>query len=152
MMERLFPTADFSEFNFTRHMIKSLENQWPERVSLVLEDLRRTWVDRTVRLLRDLGGRVVLLWLSDRPPPFTPVGFSGNAPEGVSRDMLEAIKPLAWDYVEVLQGFETRVLCNEGKHYLLHEADMAAAFPGPMVHRQVADALAPVVKNHLQPK
>ncbi|MDP7150838.1 MAG: DUF6473 family protein [Paracoccaceae bacterium] len=152
MMKRLFPTADFTEFNFTRHMLKTLEKQWPERVSLVLDDLRQTWIDRSLRLLRELRGRVVLLWMSDHPPPHETTGLSDQTPEGVSRKMLETIKISACDYVEIVETRETRALCNEGKHYLLHEADMAAALPGPMMHRQVAAALEPVLKKHLSPQ
>lgn len=142
MMERQFPQADFTRFNFTCHMLKSLQYQWPEQVSPLLSDLRETWISRMERLLKLLQGRVVLLWMGNDPPATKPVGF------GAHRDMIDAITPYAIDYVEVIFGSEVQSLGTEGMHFLPHEAEMAKAFPGPTAHRQVAAALEAVLRSH----
>ena len=151
MMERLFPDADFAEFNFTRHMYKTLQKQWPDRVGLMLSDLQQSWVSRMGRFLDDLHGNVILLWLANSAPPLDTVDVA-DAPEGVSRSMIEAVRSNAADYVEVVISEEMRALGTEGMHYLPHEADMAMAMPGPVIHQQIAAALEPVLKRHLNRK
>ena len=151
MMERLFPAADFTEFNFTRHMLKTLQKQWPDRIGLMMEDLQQSWVSRMGRLLDDLNGNVVLLWLADSTPPLAALDVD-HAPEGVNRRMIEAVRAKAADYVEVVISDEIRNLGTEGMHYLPHEAEMAAAMPGPVVHQSVAAALEPVLDRHLSHK
>lgn len=150
MMERLFPEADFTEFNFTRHMLKALQKQWPDRVELVLSDLREAWVCRMERLCKMLPGKLMLLWLSDRPPPDHATGLDGMVPEGVHRAMLDAIHPYAVDIIEVVIGADVSDLATEGMHFLPHETEIAKAFPGPTAHRQVAEAWQSCVGMHLE--
>lgn len=146
MMERLFPEVDFVEFNFTRHMLTTLQKQWPERVELVLDDLRETWVNRMERLLKLLPNKVVLLWMSDHPPLEPARSYEPTL------SMVERVRPHAEDFVEVVFGGDVQELGTEGMHFLPHEGDIAGAYPGPAAHLQVADALAPVLQKHMSRK
>lgn len=63
LLHALFPRVDFTEFNFTRHMLSTLADRDPAAFAEVADHLRTTWETRMVDLLGRCGGRRVLLHL-----------------------------------------------------------------------------------------
>jgi Domain of unknown function (DUF6473) len=140
LLRTLFRDVDFTEFNFTRHMLTTLEATSKERFAVVVEELRRTWVERMGDLLALLPERTVLLWLSDTPP--LPSGQRRGLkqdPVLVDRAMLADLVPKAQAYVEAVTSAPARQASLEGMAFAALEALAAAALPGPSVHREVAD-------------
>ena len=148
MLRTLFREVDFTEFNFTRHMIRSLQERAPEKFECVAEELRAAWVARMKQLLERIGGKTVLLWLANHRPP------AAGSPTRIDRDpilidagMIASVRRYATEYVEVVPSGEARAEGVAGKSFSAMEEPAAAQVPGPAVHREVADALMPVIRR-----
>jgi hypothetical protein len=147
-LRALYRELDFTEFNFTRHMMTTLEATSKEKFEIVATDLRNVWTDRMHDLLEQLGKRTILLWMSDQPP-----GRSrglGHDPLLVDEAMIAAIRPKAIAYVEAVSSPEARRASLEGMAFAALESLAAAALPGPSVHRDVARQLAQTLENVLR--
>ncbi len=65
-LRELYPTVDFTEFHFTRHLLSHLEATDKDRFDILRKHLRRTW-RRKMKLLCDaLPHKPYFLWLSSR--------------------------------------------------------------------------------------
>lgn len=97
----LFPTVDFTEFSFTRHMLSTLKQVSPVDFLHVQAELAAVWTDGMRRLIRAIGTPVVLLWLADRKPNeiWDRPDHDGD-PVMVSREMIEAVYGDANGYLE----------------------------------------------------
>lgn len=148
LLRSIYPRVDFTEFNFTRHMLRSLHQGSPDRFEVVAEELRAAWVTRMKQLLARLKGRTILLWMSDTPPPSPTRRVDlAHAPMLVDSEMVAAIRPLASAYVQSVSSVEARAHGLEGMDYAPFEAPAAAGLPGPRVHHEVAEALLPVING-----
>lgn len=145
-LRSIYREVEFTEFHFTRHLLATLQAASAERFELVAEELRAAWVSRMKQLITRLQTKVVLLWMSDSPPaqPSKPARLM-EEPLLVDRDMIAAVRPLATAYVEVVSSPQTRARGAEGMAFTPMEAPAAAGLPGPAVHEDVAQALAPVL-------
>jgi hypothetical protein len=146
LLRAIFPRVDFTEFNFTRHMLMSLQEASADRFEVVAEELRAAWVTRMKLLLSRLGRRVILLWVSDQTPPSPTrrVDLSRN-PLLIDREMITAIcAPLA-AYVQVVISHAALSQGVDGMAFAPMEAPAAAGLPGPAAHREVADLLMPAI-------
>ena len=148
LLRSIYPRMDFTEFNFTRHMLRSLQQSSTDRFEVVAEELRAAWVTRMKQLLTRLTGRTILLWMSEVPPPSpTRRGDLVRAPLLVDSEMVAAIRPMASAYVEAVSSAEARSQGMAGMDYAPFEAAAATGLPGPLVHREVADALLPAINR-----
>jgi hypothetical protein len=148
LLQALFPEVDFTDFHFTRHMLRTLQGISAERFEIVAQDLRATWVARMTRLLTDIGGRVLLLWLADHAPraPGQPADLARN-PALVDSAMLDAVSMHAAGRVEVVfdPGFRQADLAEMAFAPL--EVAIASGMPGPSVHRQAAARIAQALQT-----
>ena len=142
-LQRLYPDVDFTDFTFTRRMIRVLAAQGPDRFAEVAQVLAQAWLDRMGALLSELRGQVVLFWAGGRPPPLPGqrLTLHDDAPLLVDALMMRALRPHVLAMPEIVvpdwAGSE------EGKVFAPLEAPAARALPGPNVHDAVAQALAP---------
>jgi Domain of unknown function (DUF6473) len=137
-LQSLYPEVDFTEFNFTRHLLQSLNRVSPERFGLVAFELRTVWQDRMKELLAQ-AQRPIFLWAA----PVPPLGDTGRLedrlyPTLVTSAMMHAVRPLAVGSVEVTIEGES--------HALLVDA-AAVGTPGPTAHRRIMQALMPVLEQ-----
>lgn len=148
LMHQIFRDVDFTDFNFTRHMLESLQRFAPDRFALLREELQEAWVSRT-RLLADrLGGRVILLWFADHPPPNDAAAHgSGPDPLFIEARMIDALRRDVAEIVTVTIDPEART--RDGMVVPQGEEPAAAEMPGPAAHLQAANALAPVLRKYL---
>lgn len=138
---------DFTEFNFTRHLLSALQHRAPDAFARVAEELRAEWVARCRALLRRLRGRAVLLWIARHPPEACADALGPAAdPVLVNRAMIEAVRPCAAAVVEVVPSAAVLARGTEGMRFAPLEAPAAEGLPGPAVHAEVARALAPVLR------
>jgi hypothetical protein len=137
-LKALFPEADFTEFNFTRHMLQSLYRVSCDRFALVAAELRAVWMDR-MRALLVQAQRPVLLWAA----PVAPLLGTGRLddrlyPTLVTAAMMEAVRPLAVGCVEVAVQAEAHTMLVD---------PAAAGTPGPMAHTLITRALVPLLQQ-----
>ena len=143
MMQMVFNEIDFSEFHFTRHMLGTLCARTPDRYSMVRDELRVAWSARMKLLLNAIGGKVVLLWVADHAPE-TAMGTSGLGPDPlfVDRLMIEELRPLVSDIVEVVLSEEAMAQGVEGMTFADMERGAAQRMLSVKAHEETAAALA----------
>lgn len=140
-LRRLFPEVDFTEFHFTRHLLRALARRDPggDRMALVVADLQAGWLHRMERLVSAAPGPRILLWLGEG---------AGQAeapwedPLFVTRPMVSALAEQADGLVAILPDH------GPGSRGLIHddaEAEAAAASPGAATHEAIARSLAPLL-------
>ncbi|MEI6098273.1 MAG: DUF6473 family protein [Alphaproteobacteria bacterium] len=139
-LRALYREVDFTEFNFTRHMMTTLKATSEKRFEVVAANLRNVWTERMHDLLGQLGNRTILLWMSDQPPGRS-CGLDHD-PVLVDEAMIAAIRPKVLDYVEVISSREAQRASLQGMAFAALESLAASALPGPLVHRDVARQLA----------
>ena len=144
LLQSMFREVDFTEFNFTRHMLQALQAVSPDRFEVLAEELRSTWVLRIKDLLSRISGRKVLLWMADQPPARN--GSRADLrlePLLVDSEMVAAIRRSADDYVESICAPEGL----EGKSFSPLECLAAAGLPGPLAHRQTSGLLSAALER-----
>jgi Domain of unknown function (DUF6473) len=137
-LRALFPEVDFTEFNFTRHLLQSLYRVSAERFAVLAVELRAVWIER-MRALLAQAQRPVLLWAA----PVAPLPGTGRLedrlyPTLVTAAMMDQVRPLAVGCVEVRVQIEGHVS-------LVDPAVMGA--PGPKAHQQITQALVPMLNQ-----
>src|SRR6056297_565899 len=150
-LRTLYPEVDFTEFHFTRHLTRRLAAISPARFARLRAGVQEAWVSRMSRLLRDLAPPVVLLWQASHPPG----GGADNAaigtdPAFVSRAMLDVVAPRAAASVLAVASEVAQAQGTRGMRFPPMQEDVATALPGPLAHREVADALHPVLARLLK--
>ncbi|MDR0807640.1 MAG: DUF6473 family protein [Gemmobacter sp.] len=147
LLRTQFCEVDFTEFNFTRHLLQGLQQVSLRRFERVAEELRAVWLRRMGELLAALPKRRVLLWFADHAPPPATVSAASDLtadPLLVDRGMIEAVRPLVSDYLEVL----TEAAEPEGRGLDPLDLPVARCLPGPAAHRRAADAIAGLLSRH----
>lgn len=147
LMKALYPDVDFTEFNFTRHMLLTLQERSPQKFEAVVEELKTAWVARMQSLLGRITGKTVLVWTADHAP-----AAGGGLPRLdrdpilVDRDMIAEVAQHATDYLEIVSNPDDKGT-TEGMVCAPFEAAAAAELPGPKVHAQVARSLGPLINR-----
>ena len=150
LLRAIFPRVDFTEFNFTRHMLRALQHSSADRFEVVAEELRAAWVARMTQLLARLKGPTILLWMSDFAPPSPTRRVELDAaPMLIDAEMVAAIRAHATGYVQVISSAQAQAQGVQGKAFGPLEGPAAAAVPGPLAHREVAEALLPLIHQLL---
>lgn len=145
-LHKLYPEIDFTEFNFTRHLIKRLMVLDGDRFDIVVRELQAAWRQRMLRLLADTGGPTRLLWFAECPPPGPdqPWQIGQGMPPLVDRRMLDQMRPLVEDMIEVVPPRWGGSL--EGKRFDPLQVPAALALPGPKAHDKAARAVVAAIK------
>ncbi|PWE32509.1 hypothetical protein DDZ14_10660 [Maritimibacter sp. 55A14] len=139
-LKALFPGLDFTDFNFTRHLLTGLRDHAPEAFPAVVEEVQSAWLARMRQLLRGIPSRTILLNLAERPAPETDLPL-GPEPLFVTGAMIDRLRP------DVSQVVECRVCVPEGAARLhgmvfdrLEESAAQGMMP-PALHEAAAKAL-----------
>ena len=145
MMQSIFPDVDFAAFHFNKHMLSHLRSLSSDRYRIVEQELHEAWKARMSQLLERIQGRVLLMWLSDRRPEDAEQDW--REPMHVTRDMIDHVTPLATDYIEIVLPDAVQSAGVEGMVFNEMEHPAAQEIMGPLGHRLVAEALAPVIEK-----
>lgn len=152
-LRMLFKEVDFTEFHFTRHMLQGLKRVSPERLGMVLSDLRRTWISRMRSLLRSLPGRKILVWLDSMPPPRPGEGVDLQRSTAlVDTEMIAAIAPLADLFVEFQPSAGAIMHGTAGMVFSAFEEPTAKLLPNSEVHAEIAMVLAHELRGLMEMK
>ncbi len=141
MMQAVYGDVDFTEFHFTKHLIRSLMALSADRFSCVRRELQQAWQARMELLLSKLGGKIILLWFARHSPDED--GFSTTSdPMFVTRKMIENLRPHVTDIVEVVASPAAQAQGTRGMIFAQMEAPAAGHIMGPAAHREAADAVS----------
>ncbi|PSL17542.1 DUF6473 family protein [Shimia abyssi] len=153
MMRMVFREIDFSEFHFTRHMLGTVCARAPDRYSMVRDELRMAWAARMKLLLNTIGGKILLLWFADHMPDMS-LGMSGLGPDPlfVDRHMLEELRPLVDDIVEVVASDAALAKGVEGMNCTQMERVAAQRMLGPAAHTEASEVLVGSLERALTKK
>ena len=149
LLETVYREVDFSQFNFTKHMLKRLHDVSPERFRTVKEELQSAWCARMLQMLGEMSGKTVLLWFSDHNPEGDETDF-GKDPWFVTRKMLDEVSANVAAYVEVVASPKSVNLGTAEMVFSEMEEPAAQTLLGPAAHREVAEKLGPVLKSLLE--
>ncbi len=142
VMKMVFKEVDFTEFHFTRHMLGVLAARAPDRFKILKDELQQAWVARMKMLVNIIGGEIILLWMADHSPDDRQFHHDvGHDPVFVKRDMLEILRPLVSDIVEVVASEAALSKREEGMVCGEMERVAARRMLGPAVHEETATRL-----------
>lgn len=142
LMQTIFREVDFTEFNFTGHMLRTLETVAPERFQMVVDEVQQAWLARMQLLLNRVGGKKILLWFSDHLPEQKVEGR--NAPQdpfAVTRQMIDRVGGMVQEVVEVEASPAAMARGTEGMVFGDLDRPAALGMLGPMAHDEVTDRL-----------
>ncbi|MEX0370962.1 MAG: DUF6473 family protein [Tateyamaria sp.] len=144
LLRAIYREVDFADFNFTNHLLNRLNLISPERFQTVVEELQTAWVARMRLVLSQISGRTVLLWAGRHLPD-----AAEEDPEGdlafVSRAMINKVRELATEYVEVVVSDDAMEAGTEGMVFSEMDAPAARTMLGPVAHQEIARALVPAL-------
>ncbi|MFY0634408.1 MAG: hypothetical protein JXQ91_11380 [Vannielia sp.] len=149
LMRTVFREVDFTEFNFTRHLLSTLRRVNEKKYLMVVEELKAAWVARMQTMLAMIPGKVVLLWLHDTRAGSDDGAHDslGNDPLFVDAAMVDILRPQLAGVVEATPSEAAWAAGNEGMICSETEAPAASAMPGPAVHEEIAAALTPEIAS-----
>lgn len=148
LLKSLFRDVDFTEFNFTRHMLSTLQEVSPERFALVIEELRAAWVARMRFVAESMPGRKILLYAGGHPlPKIMDETATTLDPLYIDEKLVDMVKPKFHGVVRVVASAEAQAQGAESLAFGPMEEAAAHQTLGPKFHAEVAQALAgPVAK------
>lgn len=141
VLKVLFPNIDFTEFDFTRHLLARLRSAAPEKFGIVEAELAQAWTARMRTLLSHFGDRAVIVSV----PPMQRTSGSIE----VNSTLLSGFKDIARDIVEVRPLTANTI---EGMECSAVERDRALCFPNPRIHAEICEAVAAKLLPRLQTK
>ncbi len=145
-MKALFPELDFTRVETTANLLSLVARKTPERMDLLRDELQEAWTARMRSLIRAIDGRCVLLWAADHAPAEPGSGGSiCRAPLFIDRAMLDDLRDEAAAIVEVVTTPQDRLAGFAEMQAGISDGAAAAELLGPVAHRRIADALAPVL-------
>lgn len=146
LMRHVFFDVDFTEFHFTRHLVTALADRAPDRFPALLTELRTVWLTRMRRLLKQAGGRRIVLWMADHAPD---AAAGDTDPWGIDADLLQALQPDCDEIVQAVTSPRARALGTDGMIFAGLQAAVAQGLPGPAAHDETATAVADALRRVL---
>lgn len=142
VLQAIFNDVDFSDFNYTRHMLGKLYELSPERFDIVIAELREAWVARMKNMLGQIGPRVILLWFAkqkmtneawnSRPGPLQ------VDPLFITRAMIDELRPLVKDVIEATPSDIAVQQGTKGMYFPPLQARTAAEMLGVAAHQETS--------------
>ncbi|UWP89342.1 hypothetical protein K3X13_01010 [Aliiroseovarius crassostreae] len=149
LLKAIYREVDFTEFNFTRHMLQTLQEISAEKFAMVEMELKEAWVGRMKSLVARIESPLILLWLSERAISETcPHGVLGPDPAMVDEDMINEVRPFVQDIVEVKVSSQDITIGREDLVFPEMDAAAAQCMLGAVAHDLAADALVSCIRAH----
>ena len=152
LMQSVFRDVDFTEFHFTRHMLRSLAQKAPDSFAMVIGEVQNAWLARMELLLDRIGPKAMLLWFADHAPgDRTSLINVRDDPFAIERWMIERLRPRVSSVIEVVASPAALAQGARGMVFNEFEAPAAHGMLGPAAHEEAAtaiiDALGPINAN-----
>lgn len=143
LMQTIFRDVDFTDFSFTRHLLTSLKMRAPDKFEVLEQELKSAWSARMELMLKKIGGRVILLWVSERAPDEGCYDDElGLDPLFIDQQMIDRVREQVSDYVQLVVPPEIAERGTEGMLFPQMEAAAASEMHGPALHELIAEKLA----------
>lgn len=139
LLKSIYRDVDFTEFSFTRHMLKTLKAISPQRFAAIEMELRSAWLARMDLMLRQIDGRRILLWLREPQPEIFSNADLGPEPLFLDAPLVGRLERMVDEIVEVDIAAERGKL--DGMLYSAMELPAAQEMIGPSAHVKIADRL-----------
>lgn len=150
-LRTLYPEIDFTDFSFTRHMLATLKAHSLDRFAVLHQELAQVWIAGMCRLIDEIGGPVILLWFSDRTPDrLCDAPEMDYEPALVSRGMFEAVTKAAAGVVRVPRGAQIKAEALVDRLFLQIDAPAVRDLPDQGAHDAAAEALLPLIAQHME--
>lgn len=148
LLKTIYRDVDFTEFHFTRHLLASLQERSVEKFEMIISELKDAWVARMTALIGQIGGPVVLLWMSDhRPDRVSNDPMARGGPLFVDAAMIDSLRPRAGAVVEIVADAEELAEGYDLMQFSDFDACAAREMLGPVVHKRVARSLSEIIKG-----
>ncbi len=141
MLRTIYPQVDFTEFNFTRHMLTQLHDLSADRFEIIRTELEAAWTARMIRFLKHIAAPVHLLWLSNRAPDTGASGDMSTDPLFVTTDMLNQVARHATSLTVVTPDGVEASDTLQGKYFGPKDEAAARLLPGPKLHALATEEL-----------
>jgi len=142
LLYSIYPGLDFTNVHYTGHLVSMLRNYSETCFELIKNELQSEWVAKMQAMLAMIGGRITLLWLSDRfPGDSEDFPSLGNDPKLLDRAMIDQ---LLSDNVGLLEIVGTPEEISAGHDRMIFtrwEEAAARQMLGPIVHQEAARRL-----------
>lgn len=103
LLKSIYQDIDFTEINFTRHLLTQLEASSADNFELVRQELHEAWVGRMKTLISRLSSKIILLWMSDHSiQDGGQQGINGTDPLFVDAKMMNEVRPFVHSVTEVV--------------------------------------------------
>lgn len=146
VLQTIYREVDFSDFHFTKHLLTNLVTVSADRFEMVRQELKQSWVARMKLLLSQISGKIILVWIAQHSPEQDEeMQNFGADPMFVTRDMIDSVRPVVTEVVEVVASPEALAKGTEGMVFAQMEAPAAGHLMGPAVHEEAAAAVGDVV-------
>lgn len=150
VLQAIYNDVDFSDFNYTRHMLGTLHKLSAERFDIVISELREAWVARMKNMLGQIGPKVVLLWFGRSPM----LDEMWNAvpdplqvdPLFITKTMIDELRPLVLDVVEAVPSRIALQQGTKGMHFPPMQSRAAAEMLGVACHQETSATLTERLK------
>lgn len=150
LLKTIYREIDFTEFNFTKHLLGALKEASADKFAMVEDELKEAWVGRMKNLISKVDGRVVLLWMSDHTPEEdTSCGLDASDPLLVGQGMIDQLRPFVAGYAEIVVSAEEIAEGQQGLCFSEIEAPATAGMLGTIAQEKTADALHGILKQVL---
>ncbi len=150
LLKTIYREVDFTEFNFTRHLLTTLHQASPDKFAMVEQELKEAWVARMKTLISKIDGKIILLWMADHAPETcASCSIDGSDPLFVGEEMINELRPFVAGVVEV-EVSRAEIDAGHGDMVFTDMEEPAArGMLGPIAHERVADALEEILRPHL---
>lgn len=146
LLQTVYRGVDFTDFNFTRHMLRALAETDAGRFALVAEEVRSAWMARMRLLLDRLPGRKVLLWMADHAPGERAEDLA-REPVLIDRAMVEGLAGRVDAVAVAVASAGARRRGTEGMVFPAMSEPAARGLPGVAVHEEVAGVVAGALRG-----
>jgi len=146
-LKALYPALDFTDFHFTRHLLRNLRRKDPAAFAQVVDEMQAAWLARMRSFLAGLDGRVVLLWLGERPEEGAAESLA--EPLFVTEEMVDCLRPMVPEVLDCRIAPLLPGRRGEGMVFTAAETDAARELLPASVHVEVAGRLAEALRRHV---
>lgn len=153
ILETLFRDVDFGDIHYTRHLLAVLYAANAVKFSIVVEELKMAWLARMKTLIKQIDGRVILLWMANDPPTEAnsdpDLADIARDPAFIDQTMIDELSPLVTKVVECVASARAKDAGLDGMMLKDGEAVVAKNMPGAIFHIEAATALEKALSGML---
>lgn len=154
VLQAIYSDVDFSDFNYTRHMLGQLYRLSAERFEIVIAELREAWTARMKNMLGQIGPKVILLWFSRKPMTDKAWDIGPDPlqadPLFITKSMMDELRPMALDMAECIPSDSALRQGTKGMIYPQIQMRAAAEMLGIACHQETSATLSERIRTLVQ--